>query len=89
MTRHRVLASAVALAALLAGACQPQGPRPASLQSSPPLSEAPVTPPAEPLPTEPAGGERQICTMDAKICPDGSAVGRTGPNCTFPACPGG
>lgn len=27
------------------------------------------------------------CTMDAKICPDGSAVGRTGPDCEFEACP--
>ncbi len=27
------------------------------------------------------------CTMDAMICPDGTAVGRTGPECTFPACP--
>ncbi len=27
------------------------------------------------------------CTMDAKICPDGSAVGRTGPNCEFAPCP--
>ncbi len=27
------------------------------------------------------------CTMDAKICPDGSAVGRTAPNCEFAACP--
>jgi peptidoglycan hydrolase-like protein with peptidoglycan-binding domain len=27
------------------------------------------------------------CTMDAMICPDGSAVGRTGPNCQF-VCPG-
>lgn len=27
------------------------------------------------------------CTMEAKLCPDGSSVGRTGPNCTFPACP--
>jgi hypothetical protein len=26
------------------------------------------------------------CTMDAKICPDGSAVGRTGPNCEFALC---
>lgn len=25
--------------------------------------------------------------MDAKICPDGSSVGRTGPNCEFTACP--
>lgn len=27
------------------------------------------------------------CTMDAKICPDGSAVGRVGPSCEFAACP--
>ncbi|MDP2651993.1 MAG: hypothetical protein Q8O94_02565 [bacterium] len=27
------------------------------------------------------------CTMEAKICPDGSAVGRTGPNCEFAECP--
>ena len=27
------------------------------------------------------------CTMEAKICPDGSSVGRTGPNCEFTACP--
>lgn len=29
----------------------------------------------------------QACTMEAKICPDGSAVGRTGPNCEFAECP--
>ena len=28
-----------------------------------------------------------MCTMDAKICPDGSTVGRQGPNCEFAACP--
>ncbi len=27
------------------------------------------------------------CTMEAKVCPDGSAVGRTGPNCEFTECP--
>lgn len=27
------------------------------------------------------------CTREAKICPDGSAVGRTGPNCEFAPCP--
>ena len=27
------------------------------------------------------------CTMDAKICPDGSAVGRSGPKCEFAPCP--
>lgn len=29
------------------------------------------------------------CTMDVKICPDGSAVGRTGPKCEFAECPQG
>ncbi len=28
-----------------------------------------------------------VCTMEAKLCPDGSFVGRTGPNCEFAACP--
>jgi hypothetical protein len=27
------------------------------------------------------------CTMEAKLCDDGSSVGRTGPNCEFTACP--
>ena len=27
------------------------------------------------------------CTMDAKMCPDGSYVGRTGPKCEFEKCP--
>jgi hypothetical protein len=29
----------------------------------------------------------QACTEEAKLCPDGSAVGRTGPNCEFAPCP--
>jgi len=29
------------------------------------------------------------CTQEAKLCPDGSAVGRTGPNCEFAPCPDG
>ncbi|MEX1061926.1 MAG: thioredoxin family protein [Patescibacteria group bacterium] len=32
-------------------------------------------------PTSPA------CTQEAKLCPDGSYVGRVGPNCEFAACP--
>ena len=28
------------------------------------------------------------CTQEAKQCPDGSYVGRTGPRCEFAACPG-
>jgi hypothetical protein len=27
------------------------------------------------------------CTMEAKMCPDGSAVGRSGPKCEFATCP--
>lgn len=27
------------------------------------------------------------CPMDAQICPDGSSVGRVGPECTFAVCP--
>jgi len=27
------------------------------------------------------------CTKEAKVCPDGSAVGRQGPNCEFAECP--
>lgn len=27
------------------------------------------------------------CTMDAKICPDGTFVGRVAPYCQFAACP--
>jgi hypothetical protein len=33
--------------------------------------------------------ERAECTTEAKICPDGSAVGRSGPNCEFSPCPSG
>jgi hypothetical protein len=30
-----------------------------------------------------------VCTMDAKLCPDGvTSVGRVGPNCEFQKCPG-
>lgn len=31
---------------------------------------------------------QQGCTAEAMICPDGTAVGRTGPNCTFAPCLG-
>ena len=29
----------------------------------------------------------KACTLEAKICPDGTSVGRSGPNCEFAACP--
>lgn len=28
-----------------------------------------------------------VCTFEARICPDGSSVGRSGPNCEFAPCP--
>jgi hypothetical protein len=33
-------------------------------------------------------GNTVVCTMDARQCPDGTYVGRTGPNCEF-ICPSG
>ena len=34
------------------------------------------------------GGEGPVaCTQDAKLCPDGSYVGRVGPDCEFALCP--
>ena len=27
------------------------------------------------------------CTLDAKVCDDGTVLGRQGPNCKFPKCP--
>jgi hypothetical protein len=46
--------------------------------------------PSAPMPTKLCSGvnqNNQACTMEAKICPDGSAVGRQGPNCEFADCP--
>lgn len=40
-----------------------------------------------PVPAAPSE-ESVMCTMDAQLCPDGSYVGRTGPNCEF-VCPVG
>lgn len=38
-------------------------------------------------PTTPGPGT-VACTLEARLCPDGSYVGRQGPNCEFAACPG-
>ncbi len=52
-----------------------------------------IPPPDEPIyqgsptPTTSGSGETVFCTQDAKLCPDGSYVSRTGPNCEFAACP--
>ena len=34
-----------------------------------------------------SSNKSKACTMDAKICPDGSSVGRVLPNCEFAPCP--
>jgi hypothetical protein len=30
---------------------------------------------------------QRACTMEAMVCPDGSNVGRSGPDCAFAPCP--
>ena len=32
--------------------------------------------------------EAVFCTLDAKLCSDGSYVGRVAPDCEFASCPG-
>jgi hypothetical protein len=39
------------------------------------------------LPSEETPEQPIACTMDAKMCPDGSYVGRVGPRCEFASCP--
>jgi hypothetical protein len=46
-----------------------------------------VTVTVPPSQVPPANPPVVACTMDAKICPDGSAVGRIPPSCQFAACP--
>jgi|GEM_PF-2827981 len=43
----------------------------------------------EPISSEPFIPEGVACTMEAKMCPDGTAVGRGGLSCEFAPCPGG
>ena len=48
----------------------------------------PTNMPALPIgPDNPSPGDTIFCTADAMLCPDGTWVGRTGPNCEF-VCPG-
>jgi len=55
------------------------------IPASPEEENPNVVSPSTPTPTDGAGVV--ACTMDAKICPDGSYVGRTGPHCEFAPCP--
>jgi len=49
---------------------------------TPPATSAPVIPVPKKVPDKPVA-----CTQEAMLCPDGSYVSRTGPNCEFAACP--
>ncbi|KKR45839.1 MAG: hypothetical protein UU22_C0023G0005 [Parcubacteria group bacterium GW2011_GWA2_40_8] len=33
-------------------------------------------------------GKQVFCSQEAKLCPDGSYIGRTGPDCSFALCRG-
>lgn len=63
-------------------------------EEQPPVSEEGgnpddiAVPSPGPRPMPPQDGGQVMCTMEAKMCPDGSGVGRTGPNCEFAPCPG-
>lgn len=46
------------------------------------MSDEGIAPPDAGVPDEGV-----MCTMEAKLCPDGSYVGRSGPNCEFAPCP--
>jgi hypothetical protein len=54
--------------------------------TTPPSAGTNIAPTPAPLPTGDEGN-MVVCTMDAKICPDGTAVGRSGPKCEFAPCP--
>ncbi len=64
-------------------------PRPSCLDSQPrclmPETDDMCPPSASPKPTD----NQVFCTQEAKRCPDGSYVGRSGPNCEFAPCPTG
>lgn len=58
-------------------------PRPACLDTKPRclIPETPDMCPPSPTPSP------RACTQEAKLCSNGSYVGRTGPNCEFAPCP--
>ena len=60
-----------------------------SQKSSPTFTRAIPALPSAPGTSTPEAPPMKACQMDAKLCPDGSSVGRSGPNCEFAECPGG
>jgi hypothetical protein len=79
----------VASVAVLLG-CGSSPPPPAPPPAPDPMPPAaPAAPAAEP-PADGAGAPQPgqfACTKDAKVCPDGTEVGRSGPRCEFAPCP--
>lgn len=55
-----------------------------SFKSTSTLSPTSTTVPTR---TPISNNNQYVCTTDAKLCPNGSYVSRTGPRCTFPKCP--
>ncbi|MFA5930293.1 MAG: cupredoxin family copper-binding protein [Candidatus Micrarchaeia archaeon] len=75
-------------ALLLLGCAGYSSPPPSANGQQPPAGsnqQPAASPPAPPGSNNPTGPV--ACSMEAKICPDGTPVGRTGPNCEFAACP--
>lgn len=68
--------------------CPGEAPAPAMPRGKPIPQPIPPAPIYEGGGESGSGGEAVACTMDAKMCPDGSYVGRTAPNCEFAPCPG-
>jgi len=58
------------------------------IPNRPGITEEPLEVPKE-IPIEKTNKvpKEVMCTEEAKICPDGSFVGRTGPKCEFASCP--
>lgn len=72
-----MIARGIAIAVLLALAgCQTPAP-------AKPAKASPAGPPPPPLPEE----SQIMCQADVKLCPDGSAISRSGLRCEFAACP--
>ena len=63
-------------------------PRPACFDSTPRclMPETADMCPPTPKPTS-IDNRKIFCTQEAKQCPDGTWVGRTGPSCEFSPCP--
>lgn len=62
-------------------------PRPSCLDSIPACKIVETSDMCPKTPTPTQEDNQVFCTQEAKLCPDGSYVGRKGPKCEFEACP--